>query len=166
MFVGFDGRFRKLIQTYISTTSFSVLVEGSLTNIFRPKQGLRQGDPISPLSIYVVEILIRNLKEAVADGSLDLYVNDSATVELHLVYTSDVLLFSHASTKSITTRKIIDEFSDFSGLHINKSKIHITFSKVVSNTIHITFSLCDQRSRAFGRLTEWTLMRKPPSIVS
>lgn len=133
--MGFDDVFQFLILSCVHTSSFSVLVEGSLTSVFREQHDLHQGDPISPfIFIMVLEVLSKQLRKAVNVNKLELFINSGATVESHLAYTDDVLLFCHASRMSLQTlRNILDEFCDFFGLNINVQKSHITFSKVVED---------------------------------
>lgn len=47
-FMGIDETFRQLVMTCVTTTSISSLVEGSPTEIIKPKRGLQQGDPCPP----------------------------------------------------------------------------------------------------------------------
>lgn len=44
--LGIDKAFREMVMACITTASISALVEGSLTNIIKPRRGLRQGDPL------------------------------------------------------------------------------------------------------------------------
>lgn len=55
---GFPSSFTQTVMTYITSTRFSVKVNGIGYGYFAGKRGLRQGDPIYPLlSILVMEYL-------------------------------------------------------------------------------------------------------------
>ncbi|CAL1390085.1 unnamed protein product [Linum trigynum] len=51
--LGFDPRLIALVHTCLSTTTFSVLLNGSSYGYFHPSRGLRQGDPLSPLLLLL-----------------------------------------------------------------------------------------------------------------
>lgn len=92
--MGYYHIFKKLILACIKSTSFSVLVEGYSTKIFKASQGIRQGDPLSPLLfIIVLEILSRRLQACVEEGELELYNSTRTMVESHLAYANDIILF-------------------------------------------------------------------------
>uniref|UniRef100_A0A803PZR9 Reverse transcriptase domain-containing protein n=1 Tax=Cannabis sativa TaxID=3483 RepID=A0A803PZR9_CANSA len=68
---GFGSTWRKWIRGCLSTTSFSIFVNGRPRGKFRASRGLRQGDPLSPfLFTLVADILGRMVDKAVNSGSL------------------------------------------------------------------------------------------------
>ena len=46
--LGFHHEFVELIMRCVTTVSFSIKVNGLLTEVFRPTRGIRQGDPSHP----------------------------------------------------------------------------------------------------------------------
>uniref|UniRef100_A0A7N2KWC1 K Homology domain-containing protein n=1 Tax=Quercus lobata TaxID=97700 RepID=A0A7N2KWC1_QUELO len=70
---GFCAKWRQLIFFCLSTTRFSILINGSPCGFFGSSRGLRQGDPLSPLFVLVMEALGRMLiKQFMKDTCQDL----------------------------------------------------------------------------------------------
>jgi hypothetical protein len=68
---GFDQGWVNWILNLISSTFFSILVNGVPSRPFSPSRGIRQGDPLSPfLFVLMAEGLGRCIKAALTDGSL------------------------------------------------------------------------------------------------
>lgn len=61
----------ELIMQCVTSTSFSLNLNGNITGFFQGKRGIRQGDPLSPLLfVLVMEYLTRLFKEEIDRGSI------------------------------------------------------------------------------------------------
>ena len=68
---GFSTQWVDWILKLTSSSFFSILVNGSPSQPFRPSRGIRQGDPLSPfLFVPMAKGLGRYIKAAITDGSL------------------------------------------------------------------------------------------------
>lgn len=72
---------------------FSIMVNGQLEGYFPGKQGLQQGDPISPLLfVLCMEYFSRILNKAICSGFL-FHKNCKAMKLSHLCFVDDLLFF-------------------------------------------------------------------------
>lgn len=68
---GFAEEWIQWVMSCVTSTSFSVLINGDHTELFGASRGLRQGDPLSPyLFILLAEGLGRLIKHNVGLGSI------------------------------------------------------------------------------------------------
>jgi hypothetical protein len=66
---GFTQHWIRWIVNLVSTTSFSLLINGAPTKPYSPTIGIRKGDPLSPfIFILIMEGLSRSIKSATAIG--------------------------------------------------------------------------------------------------
>ncbi|KAL0355303.1 UNVERIFIED_CONTAM: LINE-1 retrotransposable element O protein [Sesamum radiatum] len=175
--LGFCDKFVDLIQQCITTASFSLLINGSPFDFFRPSRGIRQGDPLSPyLFIIYIEILSRLLLHEEALGNIKgIKVCRNAPSISHLLYADDLTIFCRAEEKDAhTMRKCLDMFEQWSSQCANCHKSFIHFSSNVPNrqrrnireilhmpecghkAKHLGFPFCkpESRAQAFSDLTE------------
>ena len=68
--MAFPVLWRKWIKEYISTTTASILVNGSPTDEFPIHKGLRQGDPLSPFLFLIATEGLNVMMKSVVDNNL------------------------------------------------------------------------------------------------
>ncbi|XP_071704795.1 uncharacterized protein [Rutidosis leptorrhynchoides] len=98
----------KWIMTCVTSTSFSIAVNGDLHGFFRGKRGLRQGDPMSPyLFTLVMEVLSLLLQESMTEENRFRFHPRCENLKIiNLCFADDLFLFSHADSGSV---KVIAE---------------------------------------------------------
>ncbi|XP_074266690.1 uncharacterized protein LOC141589970 [Silene latifolia] len=101
--LNFPPHFIKLIKECVTTASYSLVLNGEPFGFFQGKQGLRQGDPLSPLLFTIA-------MEYLSRYWLLQLIRDKQSVM--------VMLRSFAT------------FSEASGLHMNRQKSNIYFTGV------------------------------------
>jgi hypothetical protein len=137
--LGFSSIWINWIRICISSTSFSILINGSPFGLFTPSRGLRQGDPLSPfLFILGTEALSRILQQQESLGILKgIKIAKNCPPINHLLFADDLIIFAKAtSTEAISIKCSLDLFCSWSGQKVNTGKSSLLFSKnTLSSTI-------------------------------
>ena len=126
--MGFGEKWIRWIRWCISTTSFSVLVNGTPTGFFQSSRGLRQGDLLSPyLFVIAMEVFSSLLKRVVDGGFMSgcrvKSRSEEGVIISHLLFVDDTLVFCKASQDHLTYLSwLLMWFEAVSGLRINLEK--------------------------------------------
>ncbi|GKC89097.1 putative RNA-directed DNA polymerase [Tanacetum coccineum] len=138
--MGFGHKWRNWIASFLSSTSISVLINGSPSNEFFMERGLRQGDPLSPfLFLLVAKALQVTILNACDRGLFTgvCLANSGKNISL-LQFADDALFFGEwSSTNAYNLINILRCFEMGSGLKINLDKsclfgVGIPVSEVIS----------------------------------
>ncbi|KAL0006567.1 hypothetical protein SO802_008069 [Lithocarpus litseifolius] len=132
--LGFPETWIERVMSCVTTTSFSILVNGKPYGNVVPSRGIRQGDPLSPyLFLLCIEGFTSLLAKAEIDGTLyGVSICRDAPKITNLLFADDSLIFCRNSPAEIQTiREILQVYANASGQCINLEKSSVFFS---SNT--------------------------------
>ena len=120
---GFPARWRTWITNLNTSSQTAVVLNGVPGKWIQCRKGLRQGDPLSPyLFILVADLLQQMVLSASMQGLLQHPIVDSLPCPV-LQYADDTLLVVKADPDQLAHLKaLLDQFSSFTGLHINYDK--------------------------------------------
>jgi len=124
--LGFNCKWIRWIQACLESATVSIFVNGSLTEEFKPKWGLRQGDPLTPfLFLIVVEGLIGLVREAKRFNAFSGVVVGNGSVKVDLLqFADDMLFFCEPSYQNVLVVKaILRSFELVSGLRVNFHRV-------------------------------------------
>ena len=107
-----------LIHQCISTTRFSVSINGELCGYFKGARDLRQGDPLSPyLFVLAMEVFSQLLNREFASGQIGYHPAATNPLVTHLAFADDVMIFfdgEYGSLRHISAT--LERFATWSGL--------------------------------------------------
>jgi hypothetical protein len=134
-FFKFPPPFVDLVLECVTTSSFSILVNGGQLESFKPSRGIRQGDPLSLyLFILCMEYLSLKILEACSNNSWKaIKASRNGPSFSHMFFADDLLLCAEASSSCCTTiTRILEDFCLQFGQKVNLSKSKVFFSHNVS----------------------------------
>ncbi|XP_074298665.1 uncharacterized protein LOC141629588 [Silene latifolia] len=128
----FLAKFSHLLMTCVSTSFFSLSLNGAQFGYFNGKRGLRQGDPVSPLLFTIcMEYLTRILDFATQKWYFRFHPLCGGLRLNHLLFADDLLMFCKGDARSIMLLlRDYATFSASSGLKINTTKSEVVFKGV------------------------------------
>ena len=115
------------IRGCITTSRFSISINGSLVGYFKGARGVRQGDPLSPyLFVLAMNVLSKMLNVVAKYGVFSFHLKCKKLELTHLCFADDLLIFSRGNLDSIVgIQNVMKQFYLFSGLHLNNSKCEL-----------------------------------------
>eukprot|EP00253_Pinus_taeda_P011982 PITA_11982 len=164
---GFHHRWIAWIHNLISSPHFSILINGCPSKTFNASRGIRQGDPLSPfLFILATEGLGRFIKQEQSVNrikGLKIWGNNLPLT--HQQFVDDIMLFGEPTVREVRQlRRILDLFTEASGLEINKDKscifIFNTIDQIKFHLIRILgFKKGDLPTKYLGNILDYTSRR-------
>ncbi|GKC16679.1 putative reverse transcriptase domain, reverse transcriptase zinc-binding domain protein [Tanacetum coccineum] len=134
---GFHDCMIHWIMECVTSTSFSLSINGVLHGYFKGQRGLRQGDPMSPyLFTLIMEILTLMLQRRVREDDSFTYHRYCDKLDIiNLCFADDLFLFAHGDANSAQViMGALDEFKLASGLTPSLPKSTAYFCNVLNHT--------------------------------
>jgi hypothetical protein len=119
---GFDPRWCRWIQEFISRGSVGIRVNDDIGHYFQTKKGLRQGDPLSLILFNIVaDMLAIIIQRAKEDGKVDALIPHLIDGGVSILqYVDDTIIFMENSLeKALNMKLILCLFEQLFGLKIN-----------------------------------------------
>jgi hypothetical protein len=141
--LGFHPIWINWIRICISSTSFSIMINGSTFGFFTPARGLRQGDPLSPfLFILGTKVILWLFHQHESLGLLKgIRICCSCALITHLSFADDLIIFAKAtSTEAALIKSCLDQYCSWSGQAINTSKSSFHFSENMTTSTRTSIS--------------------------
>lgn len=167
--VNINQHWIRWIKAILETTRMSVLVNGSPTEEFTPKRGIRQGDPlVSYLFLPIGELLSRLIDRALSIGVYQgIKFEFHNNVISHFQYADDAVLFINNSEEAIRgMKRVLLLFQSITGLTINfnKSLVYHVSNDTIKMQKGIEILGCQAGSITFKYLGDWVGIFKKPCL--
>eukprot|EP00253_Pinus_taeda_P021027 PITA_21027 len=127
---GFCSTWIRWIMSLITSSHFSLLVNGFPSHPFKPSKGIRQGDPLSPfLFVIMAKGLGTHIKQALQSNQLRGISIHNSPASSHQQFVDDTMLYGYSSAQEASRLKsLLNDFSEASGTHVNNSKSQFSSS--------------------------------------
>ena len=127
-----------LIRTCITSSQYSLLINGSPSTPIHPNRGLRQGDPLSPLLFTLcMEYFTRIMKKISVMKGYKYHPLCRRIGLNHLCFADDILIFSKGDIHTIILNLAgLMLFTDSTGLEISAEKSEIFCAGMDSSIIN------------------------------
>lgn len=136
--MGFPIKIVKTIMLCVRSVSFSILINGSPSTMFKPKRGIRQGDPLSPyLFIICAEVLSGLItKYHEQDKTHGIFIARNTPVISHLFFADDGMMFCRThKNEAKHLMEIFAEYQRISCQKINLNKSEMMFSPNILQSV-------------------------------
>ncbi|GLT42706.1 hypothetical protein SLA2020_166920 [Shorea laevis] len=165
LFFKFPPTLIKMIMSCISSTKFSILINGGISDSFQPSRGIRQGDPLSPyLFMLCVEFLSIKLQNDIDSGGwLGSKIGKRGPTISHLFFADDLTFIGKATRANASYLiNLLNFFCQRSGQKVNLSKSKVFFSRNV--TIEVKTDICStlniSETQALGKYLGFPITHK------
>ncbi|GJX67679.1 protein LAZ1 [Tanacetum coccineum] len=151
-YFGFHPLMIKWIMACVTSTSFSLNINGDIHGFFKGKRGLRQGDPLSPyLFTLIMEVLTLMIKRRVNLSGVFRYHKNCEELQLvNVCFADDLFIFARGDLDSARViMESLDEFKLTSGLVPSIPKSTAFFCNVPN---HVKISILNIMPFAEGNL--------------
>eukprot|EP00253_Pinus_taeda_P018273 PITA_18273 len=115
----FDHNLARWVMAIVTSSSFSILVNGSPSKTFTPSRCLRQGDSLSPfLFILMMEGLGRSIKHAKEVGNIKgLQLSETGQALTHQQFVDETMLQAIPTVKeALAYKQILRDFAMATGM--------------------------------------------------
>jgi hypothetical protein len=122
---GFGHRWLQWMEAIFSSSTSSILLNGTQGKTIHYRRGVRQGDPLSPLLfVLAVDFLQSMINKAKDMGLLNLPILSIANPDFPVIqYADDTLVLIEGDTRQIFFLKsLLNSFSMATGLKVNLAK--------------------------------------------
>lgn len=133
--IGFPNKVVQWIMECVTTTRFSVMINGELNGFFPGGRGLRQGDPMSPyLFVLAMEAFSGLMNSMVSEGKLKFHWKCDKEKISHLCFADDLLIFCKGEIHSVScVAQCLEVFRQLSGLSPNPDKSNVFMCGIAAN---------------------------------